>query len=93
MNKKGQIEDFADWLILILGIILLVIFIQITVIKALDDKTAATIEHLDRTETVNNYLILQRVHIEQGEPIDPEVITREIKMLRTGQMEYVPENE
>jgi len=84
INKKGQIEDFADWLILVIGIILLMIFFQMTVMKAIEDKSKVSVAQVDKTINVDDYLAHQRYVIEQGKTIEPETIIKEVQVIRKG---------
>ncbi|MFH0701878.1 MAG: hypothetical protein V2A62_05595 [Candidatus Woesearchaeota archaeon] len=83
MNKKGQTEDFTDWLLLVIGIIFLMLFLQFAVIKSIEDKNVQSVKLVESNENINNYLTEQRGELEKGNALDAIKINGRINQLRS----------
>ena len=82
INKKGQTEDFTDWLLLVIGLIFLMIFLQLAIIQPLNNKTTESINLFGNSAKVSNYLIEKRVELEQGKVIVPKQVDLDILSIR-----------
>jgi len=82
-NKKGQAEDFTDWLILIIGLIFLMIFLQLAVLKPLEDKAQNSVDLFVNNGQVSDYLVQKRAEVENGTPVTKEQLDREIYFIRS----------
>lgn len=81
-NKKGQTEDFSDWLLLVIGLIFLMIFLQLVVIHPLSDKAEESVNLFESSSKVNDYLVEKRAEMDQGIIISPEQVNLNLLSIR-----------
>lgn len=89
LNKKGQAEDFTDWLILIIGLIFLMLFLQLAILKPLSDKTQESTNYFGNEARISNYLVEKRAEVEVGKTINEAALNNSFFLIRSGREEYV----
>ncbi len=82
LHKKGQTEDFSDWLLLVIGLIFLMIFLQLVVIQPLSDKAEESVNLFESSSKVNDYLVEKRAEMDQGIIISPEQVNLDLLSIR-----------
>jgi cytochrome c-type biogenesis protein CcmE len=82
-GKKGQAEDFTDWIILVIGIVFLMIFLGLAILKPLEDKAQNSIDLFTNNGEVNDYLVQKRAEVQNGTLVTKEQLDREIYLIRS----------
>jgi hypothetical protein len=81
-GKKAMMDDLFDVLITVFLAFFILLFIGLTINGTVEEKREITLNHLESTEHVNDFLVLERGILVEGGEIDTNNINIYIKRIR-----------
>ena len=82
-NKKGQIDDLLDLLVLILGLVFLAFFIGIFVLSPLSNKDSKLSKEYDNSLAIESRINIEKVKIWNEQKSDLEGLKSAINIINS----------
>jgi hypothetical protein len=82
LGRKGMMDDWFDFLFTVIACFFILLFIGIYIRGALDAKKQEALNQLEKTILVDDYLVEERVTLNQNKKIDVDTVDKEIENLR-----------
>ncbi len=83
-SKKAMMDDLFDFLFLVIVMMFIMFYFQVSIFGAVDKKNEHSLVLAERNGKVDDYLIQNRIAIEQGGVIEPGKLNTQIKAIYDG---------
>lgn len=83
-NKKAMMDDLFDFLFLVIVMMFIMFYFQVSIFGAVDKKNEQSLTLADRNGKVDDYLIQNRIALGQNKTIEPEALNSKIKDIYSG---------
>ncbi|MBI4980025.1 hypothetical protein HZC30_00540 [Candidatus Woesearchaeota archaeon] len=83
-SKKAMMDDLFDFLFLVIVMMFIMFYFQVSVIGAIDKKNEQSLVLADRNGKVDDYLIQNRIDLEHNKTIETEMLNTKVKEIYAG---------
>ncbi len=88
LNKRGMMDDMADFLFMVAVGVFLLLFISLSINGSIQGKEKQTLQELSKTMKVQDRLVQERGQFVQGQQTNMEKLHQDIRyILKLG---YIP---
>lgn len=77
-------DDLFDFLFLVIVMMFIMFYFQVSVIGAIDKKNEQSLVLADRNGKVDDYLIQNRIDLEHNKTIETEMLNTKVKEIYAG---------
>jgi hypothetical protein len=83
-NKKAMMDDLFDFLFLVIVMMFIMFYFQVSIFGAVEKKNDQSLVLADRNGKVDDYLIQNRIDLERNKTIETEAFNSKIKDIYSG---------
>ncbi len=82
IGKKAMMDDMFDFLFTVFAAFFVLMFIGTVLSSSVNNNEEQVLDHLKKTQEVNDYLVLERGIVLKGGTIDPNKLENQMDYIR-----------